>query len=260
VWSNFDLQFADGALTARLARWCHRWFHRTIAASGAVKARFAPTDDNTVVIYGGLDIERFRFVQADRAALRHELGVSESTTVIGIVGSIEEGKGHHLLLEAIRELVAQGANLVLAIVGRFASGEPAYEHRIRVAATELGPAVRLLGFREDVTRLYSGLDVVVNATTSHREEPLGTTIYEGMACERVVVATRTGGSPEIITDGVDGFLCAPDDSSALRHALARAVAERDTLDALRVAARHTVVARFSVERMRADYQRLLGGL
>src|SRR5205823_11826270 len=141
-------------------------------ASRAVKARFGATSGRTVVIYGGLDAKQIRFRPEQRASCREELGVRPSTIVVGIVGAIEEGKGHHLLLEAVRRLRAEGTDVVLAIVGRFAAPEPEYERRIRALLAAAGDGVLLLGFREDVTRVYAGIDVLVNATTSRREEPL----------------------------------------------------------------------------------------
>jgi glycosyltransferase involved in cell wall biosynthesis len=260
IWSNYDLRFADGELSASLARWCTRLFDRTLAASRAVKERFGATVNETVVLYGGLDLEHLRLRREKRAAFRAELGALPSTIVIGIVGVIEEGKGHHLLLEAVTRLRAEGADVLLAIVGRFAPTEPAYERQIRSMVAAMASGVRLCGFREDVLSVYAGIDVLVNATTSRREEPLGTTIYEAMACERVVIATRTGGSAEIVTDGLDGFLCAPDDGEALYATLRRVIDEWETMDAVRCAARRSVAERFTVARMCADYNALLAAL
>jgi glycosyltransferase involved in cell wall biosynthesis len=260
IWSNYDLRFPDGELTATLARWCTRLFHRTIAASRAVKERFGAALDGTVVLHGGLDLEQVRFLPAERAAFREEIGAAPSTIVVGIVGSIEEGKGHHLLLDAVARLQAQGADVLLAIVGRFGASEPEYERRIRSMVAGMGGGARLCGFREDVLRVYAGIDVLVNATTSRREEPLGTTIYEAMACERVVVATRTGGSDEIVRDGVDGFLCAPDDADALYVTLRRVLDAWESMDTVRRAARRTVAERFSVARVCADYNALLAAV
>jgi glycosyltransferase involved in cell wall biosynthesis len=255
LWTNHDLTFPDGELTATLARLCYRLFDRTIAVSRALRDRYARFRDRSVVIYNGLDLERMCFRPEARTRIRAEIGARTTTVVVGIVGMIQELKGHDLLLEAVRALREDGHDILLAVVGSFHPTQPAYEQRIRAMLPALGPAVRMLGYREDVADVYSALDVVVNA--SRYGESLGTTIYEAMACERIVVATRTGGSAEIVEDGGDGFLCAPNDAGALRDTLRRVLTSWDSLDGVRAAARTTVVARFGIERMRQDYNVLL---
>jgi glycosyltransferase involved in cell wall biosynthesis len=81
-----------------------------------------------------------------------------------------------------------------------------------------------------------------------------------MSCGRIVIATRTGGSPEIIDHGVNGFLCAPDDANAMAECLGSVLAKLEKLSPLCLAAREKAVHCFSIGRMCAGYNDLLGEL
>ena len=71
----------------------------------------------------------------------------------------------------------------------------------------------LPGFRDDVLALLKGFDIFV---MSSETEGLGTSILDAMACGKPVVGTRAGGIPEVVEDGVTGFLVVPRDPTVAR--------------------------------------------
>ena len=79
-------------------------------------------------------------------------------------------------------------------------------------------------------------------------EPFGLAMVEAMACGTPVITRRCGSTAEVVTDGLDGFVC--DDDAAVVEAIGR-VADLD-----RAATRRSAERRFSVQRMTADYERL----
>lgn len=83
-------------------------------------------------------------------------------------------------------------------------------------------------------------------------EPFGLVMAEALACGTPVVTRRCGSTPEIVTDGHDGFVCDDDD------AMVEAIGRLEALD--RADCRRSAERRFSVERMAADYERLYGAL
>lgn len=261
IWSNHDLAYPHGTSSVRLARLCHRQYDRTIAVSNAVRERYRKYVDRIEVLYNGLNPEDFVFDHDARARFRRAQQIGDDTVAIGIVGTIEEGKGQHLLVEAFGALSSRFPEAILLIIGPTGTSDARYEERLRAMVDRCGGGrVRFTGRLDAIREVYCGLDLVVNATTSTRGEPLGTTIYEAMACERLVIATQTGGSPEIIDDGVDGFLCAPDSAPALAERLAWIIEHRAELDPVRSAARATVLHRFTVDRMRNEYNAILARL
>lgn len=261
IWSNHDLTYPDGEPSIRLARLCLRVYERTIAVSRAVRDRYADRGDRIVVLHNGLDPDAFAFDAAARERFRANWTLGDDTVAIGIVGAIAAGKGHRVLVEAFARLIECHPDITLLIVGPDGLDETSYATELRALADRLAPGrVRFTGRLTDMRGAYCGLDVVVNATTAKREEPLGTTIYEAMSCERIVVATRTGGSPEIIDHGVNGFLCAPDDANAMAECLGRVLAQLGKLAPMRLAARDKVIRCFSIDRMCASYNDLLDDL
>ena len=162
------------------------------------------------VVHDGIDGELFR---AAPPALRN------GVTRIGLVGRISPFKGQHIFLEAAAAIRARFPNARFQIIGGALFAEDDYEARIRdmAASPRLKHAVEFTGFRSDVPALISKLDILVHASTTG--EPFGQVLVEGMAAGKPVVATRGGGVPEIVQDGVTGLLVPMSDP----HAMARAI-------------------------------------
>jgi glycosyltransferase involved in cell wall biosynthesis len=91
-------------------------------------------------------------------------------------------------------------------------------------------------------------------------ESFGLAALEAMACEVVPVASRVGGLPEVITDGVDGYLCEAGDVEAMAGRALEVLSDDAKLDALRKAARHTAQERFCTTKIIPKYEELYRGL
>jgi glycosyltransferase involved in cell wall biosynthesis len=122
-----------------------------------------------------------------------------------------------------------------------------------IADRMVGERVRLLGWREDLTRVYATIDVCVS---SSRNEGTPVSLIEAMAAGRAVIATRVGGVSDIVANGETGILVPPGDVEALAGAmatLANDVALRSRLGRL---ARERTAARFGYERLVDDIDQL----
>jgi glycosyltransferase involved in cell wall biosynthesis len=106
--------------------------------------------------------------------------------------------------------------------------------------------VLLAGFRPDAIGLMKGLDLFVMSSVT---EGLGSAAIEAMACGRPVVATRAGGLPEVVEDGVSGLLVPPADDRALADAIVRVLRDPALASRLAAGARARVESAFSVEMM-----------
>jgi glycosyltransferase involved in cell wall biosynthesis len=140
-------------------------------------------------------------------------------TRIGLVGRISPFKGQHVFLEAASTVRDQFPHARFQIIGGALFAEDDYETRVRdMAATpRLKDAVEFTGFRSDVHQLISNLDILVHASTTG--EPFGQVVVEGMAAGKPVIATRGGGVPEIVIDGVTGLLVPMSDAPAMAQAV-----------------------------------------
>lgn len=158
------------------------------------------------VILHGVDLELFQPV--DREEVRRRLGLSG--TVLVSVGHATPRKGHHLAIEALREL--RQATLLIA-------GDGWYEGRLRRLAEELGVAdrVRFLGHvdQEELKELYGAADALVLASS---REGMANVLLEAMACGTPVIATPVWGTPEAVTVPEAGVLMRDRSAAAIVEA------------------------------------------
>lgn len=261
IWSNQDITYSDGKTGQFLANLCILVFDRTITASNAVRNKFPFFRCKTTTIYAGLDTYYFRFSETSREKFRKQHNLSSQSTLIGIVGVISNGKGHHLLVNSIKNLLKEFPHIVLVIVGPFSPVEKSYKNTINNLISTL-PSCNyiLIGQTDNILEVYSGIDILVNATLQIRKEPLGTTIYEAMSCERLVLASNTGGSPEIISDCIDGLLFEADSESDLTRKLRDLVVNYKHLNSMRHLARIKVLSLFDIRSMVNSYNQTLNQL
>lgn len=164
------------------------------------------------VVPSGIDLEPFE-APVDRAALRERLGIPEGVVLVLNVAALAPHKSQVDLLDAAARLRARVPALRIWIAGE---GPLRALLLRRHEALGLGDTVRFLGFRDDVEDLLRAADLF--CISSHLEG-MGTSILDAMAAGLAVVATRTGGIPEIVSPGETGILVPPSDPGALAGAL-----------------------------------------
>jgi glycosyltransferase involved in cell wall biosynthesis len=153
--------------------------------------------------------------------VRAELGIGADDPVVLSVGFLRRPKTMDVLIDAAARIAPRFPALKVLIVGEGAD-RPLYEamiERLAVAGT-----VQLLGLRSDVPDLLATSDVAVLSTDSEGS-PLS--VMEYMDAGLPVVATRVGGIPDLIDDGVEGLLVEPRDPQGLAGAIARLLSEPD---------------------------------
>jgi glycosyltransferase involved in cell wall biosynthesis len=176
------------------------------------------------VVRPGVDLERF-----DPAALppvadaRAALGLPQ-VPIVGTVARLQRWKGVHVLIEAMPRVREAIPDAVCVVVGGPHDTEPEYEPylRRRVAELRLQDAVRFAGFRTDIALWRHAMDVNVNAS---EQEPFSVGVLEAMALGRPVIGCDSGGTPEVIRDGINGILVPFGDVAALAAAIRRALAD-----------------------------------
>jgi glycosyltransferase involved in cell wall biosynthesis len=174
----------------------------------------------------------------ESAASLEDLGVPPGTPLIGAIGRLYEVKGYDYLIRAVALLKARGRPVYCVIAGIGPE-----EQRLRDLIAELGVSgeVGLIGRRDDVPSVVRALDVAVMCS---RWEGSPLAVIEYMALAAPIVATRVGGIPELIEDGVHGLLVTPEDPGALADGIQRLLDDRALAARLGSAAR---------ERQRTEY-------
>jgi glycosyltransferase involved in cell wall biosynthesis len=194
---------------------------------------------------------------AERAAIRAGWGFGPHELVVGSVANYKPRKGLELLLRVAAGLRRKAPSMRLVLVGE---GElrPALEALI--AELGLGDIVRLHGRELDATRLYGAFDILAHASES---EGGPNAVIEAAAASLPIVATRAGGTVEVIEDGVSGLLVPVNDEAAFGEALAGLIAEPDLRVRLGAAARDRAERVFNLEqyvaRTAALYEELAAG-
>lgn len=227
------------------------------------------TDNYHTDLYGGIDrivfvsaLSRDRFLSSGPVVDRAKICVvhngvegiasepilqngSDTEPVIMWHGRINPEKGLDTLIEALGHLMSRPWQLKLAGTGQARDVSPLVR-RIR----ELGMTDRVewLGYINDIPSEIKERNVFVGVLPSRVPEAFGLALLDYMSCGVPVITTDNGAQSEIITDGVDGMLFAPDDSESMAKAIVRMLDDRAGRDRMAREALHTAATRFSYDR------------
>jgi glycosyltransferase involved in cell wall biosynthesis len=257
VWHMRDRLTEPGAL-AWLRRAVRMVRPHVIAISEAVAAQFEGMPCPVRVIPNGIPLERFE-PGPPPPGLRAALGLPDGAPVVCVVARLTPWKGHQVLLRAWPAVCARVPEARLLVVGEVAFWQESYGDELRALAEELGVAdsVHWLGFRADVADLLRLSDLLVLPST---DEPFGRVLIEAMAVGLPVVATASGGAPEIVVDGATGLLAPPSDAGALADAIAELLSDPPRARAMGAAGRVRALERFDVRRVARQVQNLYDAL
>ncbi len=214
-------------------------------------------EDAITVIHNGVDTERFRPPTGERALLPAGFA-PQGALVIGAVGRLERIKDQVTLARAFVRLIEDQPRLRervrLAIIG---DGGLRAEIESILAAAGATELAWLPGFLDDMPALYRMFDVFVLPSL---REGISNTLLEAMGSGLPIIATRVGGNPELVEDGVSGQLVPSDDAPALARAIARYVDDPGLAQRHGAAARRCALDRFTIPAMVANYRRLYESL
>jgi glycosyltransferase involved in cell wall biosynthesis len=113
----------------------------------------------------------------------------------------------------------------------------------------MAPRLHCLGFRDDIPVLLNEIDLLVHTA---RQEPLGRVLLEAAACGRPIIATKVGGTPEILAHDASALLVPPDDPDALTAAMQQMLDDPDLRTRLGNEARRTVAEPFNLRQSAAN--------
>jgi glycosyltransferase involved in cell wall biosynthesis len=239
------------------SRWKYRQVDCFIAASDAIRQMLVADGvpaDRTVTVHEGIDVEHV--VAAPAVNVHEAFWLPHGSPVVGNVAALVPHKGQRYLIDAAHLVVQQVPDARFIILGE---GELREHLEKQVREHHLEKHVLLPGFRTDVLGCLKGFDLFAMSSIT---EGLGTSLLDAMACARPIVATRAGGIPEIVEDGVNGLLVPARDHQALAEAIVRALKNPELRQRMGDAGFARVNERFTVERMVSEtagvYARVAG--
>jgi glycosyltransferase involved in cell wall biosynthesis len=227
----------------------------------AVLHRLRVPERKVRLLGNGIDLQRFdpaSVTEQNARAARRELGGEEpGTVVVGLVGRLVREKGYPEVFEAARRLRERAPHVKIAVIGPDDDAK-ADALGVQDRSTAEAAGVRFLGSRDDVVRLYRGMDLYVLA--SHREG-FPRSAMEAAAMGLPIVATDIRGCRQVVADGLTGLLVPPRDPAALAAAietLATDATLRRTLgDAARAKARREFDQQRCIDLTLDTYRELL---
>ena len=198
-------------------------------------------------IYNGVDTDAFS--PGGQHEARKSLGLPRDAIVMGTVGRLDPVKDHRGLIEAFHRLAGRRDTQLLIV------GDGPCRPELEQLANELGlrGRVHLLGERDDINTILRALDVF---TLPSLGEGISNAILEAMATGLAVVATRVGGNPELVDDGVTGFLVPSRSTGSLSAALQRYLDDPGLIRDHGDAGRTRTLKEFSLGRMFSGYDAL----
>ena len=250
-----DIHLVDRGLGAALYRRIYGCMGAVVAVSediGSKLDEYGVPRDKIKVVPNGVDS---RFQPGDRAAARREFDLPTQGRVVLFVGLLVPVKGLELLVEALSLL--EGEKPLCLLVG---SGPQQASLEQKAAELGLADCLRFVGRRssDEIPRWMAAADLLVLPSLS---EGRPNVVLEAQACGLPVVATRVGGTPELINDGETGLLVDSGDARSLALAIARLLADGDLRSALGRAGREQaqrLTWTANATQMIALYRQLLG--
>jgi glycosyltransferase involved in cell wall biosynthesis len=175
-----------------------------------------------------------------RAAFCAEFGTEPDAILIGVVAQLIERKGHRVLFDALRRLPDRARLRVICF------GQGPLRQALEAEAQDLGATLRFAGFRQDLRRWVGALDLLVHPAYM---EGLGVSLLQASAAGVPIIASRAGGMPEAVADGLSGLLVTPGDPAELAAALRRLIDDAALRQRLGAQGRDRIEREFSVTQM-----------
>jgi glycosyltransferase involved in cell wall biosynthesis len=234
----------DNPVKSILTRQKFHYYDRIICISQGIKNVLASANVDEAklcVVRSAVDAKPWMEIPT-RKSLSDEFNLPEDAIYLGVVAQLIERKGHHILLEALRNM-PERERLRVLVFGKGPQRE-VLERLVREMGLE--EIVRFTGFRDDLPRWMGALDILVHPALM---EGMGISLLQASAAKVPIVASDVGGIPEAVRNGENGILVPPNDAVALRAAIRKLVQNPDLRKQLGETGRRIVTEEFSIDTM-----------
>jgi len=262
VWGIHN-SYLDARSSKRTVRWTVRACARMsrhlpqkiiccAQASQRLHAEMGYPAKKMVVIPNGFDLDSFKPDRAARLSVRQELGISDKSPLIGLIGRFDPQKDHQNFVRAAALLPARAPESLFLLCG------DGSDWQNRTLATWIEEAALqdkfyLLGRRQDMTRLYAALDIL--SLSSSHNEAFPMVVGEAMACGVPCVVTDVGDSALMVGD--TGRVVPVRDSQALANAWLELIEMgEEARVGLGIAARQRIERHYRITSVAARYEHL----
>ena len=235
VWGKFD------AVTVVAGDLQHR-----------MRELFGYTVNNVEVIHNGIDAQRFFPSPEWRAQFKQAHNLTDHF-VVGTVGRFHPVKDHFTLFRGFARFKASVPHAKLAMVGPETDKTIMVKYRQLLSDLQITDDVLFIPPTNEVEKMLNGFDVFVLSSIS---EGCSNVILEALACAVPVVATRTGGNPELIQNEENGLLFPVGDGEALAEALLDLYENQDFYQRMQLIGPELIRGKFTLQKSVRNYENL----
>jgi glycosyltransferase involved in cell wall biosynthesis len=216
--------------------------------------RFKKMKPKFRVIYNGMDFSRFQIKQTNSLKLKKELGIEKFRRVVCMVASLSKNKDHFTLLEAISQVVKLYPKTGLLIVG---DGPNKQMLSKTIKEYQIEDNVVLSGFRNDVDQIYDSVDICVLLTnTDNHLEGISNALTEAMVSQIPVIATKGGGTDELIKNMHTGVLVPSKNGLKVAQSIIHLLENEDERNKIALEGQKHIFRKFNLERYITEYETL----
>ena len=211
-----------------------------------IQHKLGVPEEKITVIYDGLELDGLD-PSIDGQPFRNQHHLKDDDFAVGLVGLLIPWKGQEIFLDAAKQLKDKIPHLKMLIIGGTPDDCIPYEQMLksRVLEEGLSDHVIFTGHVTDMPSVYSGLDIVVSASTD--PEPLGTVVIESMAMGRPLIGPDHGGAAEMVTHDKNGLLFKAKNAKKLAEAIENFHLSIEKREQLGQAAREHALKTFAVK-------------
>jgi len=222
-----------------------------VGNSNAGLRAYKAQKSRSICINNGMDLSRFENLKVPASVHNEIFGVSAADFfVIGMVASFEERKDYYTLIKTAISIVSGRSNIRFVLVG-----DGRHFQRIKdLVPASLTDKIILLGKRSDVESIINIFDIGILLTNADvHGEGISNSIIEYMALGKPVIATRGGGTDEIITDNHNGFLIDPGNAVELTEKIDLLIGSQLLCSRLGTEGKKMIKERFDLKIMTRKY-------
>lgn len=247
---------AVSRLVVSAEKFLSRFTNRFVALSELEKedlVKFGVSEAARItVVPSGMDLGFKNIDRKNAAEKKAQLGFTGRQKIAGLISRLEPVKGPMYFIEAARKVAGKLNDVKFIVVG-----EGSLHEKLESRVKELGleDKVVFTGWRDDVLEIISFLDILVQPSLN---EAIGRVLIEAQGLGVPVVATKVGGIPQIVRDGVTGILVEPEDADGLALAVCGLLEDDARRLAMSKQAREWVDEKFSADMMMEKIESLYG--
>ncbi|RLD27265.1 MAG: hypothetical protein DRI75_09965 [Bacteroidetes bacterium] len=208
----------------------------------------------SVTILNGLNRDEKLTPISEIRRIRNEVfKFEEKNIVLGLVGRINNWKGHHLLLDSFKRLIEEFDNIKLVFIGSAPAGQEnlVKELQEKISLYNLQGACKIIPFQKDIWKIWDSINVAVIPSTE--PEPFGLVALEAMLASKAVVAANHGGLKEIVENEITGLLFEPSNKEDLIKKIKKLIVDKQISNSLGNRGYERAIKEFSLDKYCSNF-------